>query len=134
MSDEQPTWLARISSDDEGANIGQRMSQFASGETRACPICQAAAERLYCWHGIEYVVLYVKPCGCRLGCWEDAPAWARAAGIVDDDRSLFEDEEDEPTEEELQELQDWYINYEAQERAGQKPLPGFVDNNEHENS
>lgn len=143
-ANEQPRWLARLTKYEELTNaemqsLGDlitRLNQFSSGDLRTCPICDQSIEKLYCWHGIEYVVLYVRPCGCRLGCWEDAPAWAVEAGIVDHDSRFLEEASHEPTCAELREDypdEDWTgceddpIDYDAQERAGQKRLPGFDD-------
>lgn len=133
------TWVARLThgSEPDAKNIGLRLNQFSSGELRGfCPICSQPLEKICCWHGIDTRVLYVKPCNCRLGVWEDAPQWAREAGIVEDDTSFFDESMHEPTCEELREDypdEDWSgcddnpIDYAAQEAAGQKRLPGFED-------
>lgn len=128
------TLLARLSDSNEPDNTGQRLSQFSSGELRDCPICAIPAEEIYCWHGIEYVVLYVRPCGCRLGCRDNVPQWAEDAGIAEHDYALFGADE-EPTVEQLIEdgievelLPEHYLMiYESQERAGQKRLPLNMD-------
>lgn len=137
--DEQPTWRARLTTPEEEAAIGNvidRLNKFSSGELRACPICDKPLDKLYCWHGIENRVLYCRPCNCRLGCWDDAPAWAREAGIVEDDKAFLEEAGREPTCEELREDypdEDWSdcednpIDTTFQEANGQKRLPGLFE-------
>lgn len=112
-NDDNPTWSARLTTEEEEAAIGSvinRLNKFSTGELRTCPICDKPIEKLWCWHGIETRVLYVRPCNCRLGVWEDAPKWAREAGIVEDDTSFMDEAMREPTCEELRETypdEDW---------------------------
>ena len=140
MNEENPTWVARLTTETEEEQekaIGDlitRLNKFSTGDLRTCPICNQPIDKIMCWHGIDVRVLYVKPCNCRLGCWEDAPNWAREAGIVEDDTSYFDECMREPTCDELREDypdEDWTgceddpIDTAAQERAGQKRLPGI---------
>ncbi len=47
MSEENPTWLARLTTGEEAqaGSVINRLDNFSTGESRTCPICDKPIEK-----------------------------------------------------------------------------------------
>lgn len=62
----------------------EALASFGAGKSRTCPTCGVAIEHIMMYGKSEpdTYSLYIQPCNHRIGLWQDAPQWAKDAGIV----------------------------------------------------